>query len=79
MKHPNATVATYKSRRMKHLKHVSETLAKTIRKHFKTIANICNIQMKHSQQTYEIPETLETYACNMHVYATSRSTLATSR
>ena len=31
-----------------------------------------NIRMKHLK-------TLETYACNMYVYATSRSTFATSR
>ena len=34
-----------------------------------TLANIC---MKHLK-------TLETYACNMHVYETSRSTFAISR
>ena len=33
---------------------------------------LANIRMKHLK-------TLETYACNMHVYATSRSTFATSR
>jgi hypothetical protein len=27
--------------------------------------------MKYLQHTFETPETLETYACNMHVYATS--------
>jgi hypothetical protein len=43
MKYPDAIVAIYKSRQMKHLRHVSETLAKIIRKHLKTIANICNI------------------------------------
>jgi hypothetical protein len=26
--------------------------------------------MKHLQHTYETPETLKTYSCNMHVYAT---------
>jgi hypothetical protein len=30
--------------------------------------------MKYLQHTYETPETLKTYACNMHVYATSLST-----
>jgi hypothetical protein len=29
--------------------------------------------MKHLQHTNETPETLETYTCNMHVYATSPS------
>jgi hypothetical protein len=29
LKHPYATVATYKRRQMKHLKHASETLTKT--------------------------------------------------
>ena len=33
---------------------------------------LTNIHMKHLK-------TFETYACNMHVYATSRSTFATSR
>jgi hypothetical protein len=58
LKHPDATIATYKRRQMKHLKHVSETPTKTPEKHSKTIANICSIQMKHLQQTYETPETL---------------------
>ena len=31
LKHPNATVATYKRRQMKHLKQASETLAKHIK------------------------------------------------
>jgi hypothetical protein len=35
---------------MKHLKQVSETLAKTPKKHLKTIANICNIQIKQLQK-----------------------------
>jgi hypothetical protein len=53
-----------------------ETLAKTSRKHLKVIASICNIQMKHLQDTYETPET---YVYNMHVYATSKSIFAISR
>jgi hypothetical protein len=59
---------------------MSETLVKMPEKHWKTqckhmhhpdktLANIC---MKHLK-------TLETYVCNMHVYATSTSTFATSR
>jgi hypothetical protein len=48
LKH-HVTVATYKRRQMKHLKQTPETLAKTLEKHLRTIANICNIQMKHSQ------------------------------
>jgi hypothetical protein len=32
---------------MKHLKHASETLAKTAKKHLKSLQNICNIQIKH--------------------------------
>jgi hypothetical protein len=44
LKHPDATVVIYKRRHMKHLKHTSETLAKTPEKHLKTIANICNIK-----------------------------------
>jgi hypothetical protein len=34
---------------MKHLKQAFETLAKTPEKYLKTVANICNIQIKHSQ------------------------------
>jgi queuine/archaeosine tRNA-ribosyltransferase len=34
-------------KQMKHLKYMSETLAKTREKHLKIIANICNIQIKH--------------------------------
>jgi hypothetical protein len=45
----------------KRLKHNCENALK----HSKTIANTCNIQMIHLQHTYETPETLETYACNM--------------
>jgi hypothetical protein len=52
LKHLDITVVTYKRRQMKHLKHVSETLAKTLEKDLKTIVNICNIQIKHLQQTY---------------------------
>jgi hypothetical protein len=49
LKHPDTTVATYKRRQIKHLKQAYETLAKTAKKHLTTIANICNIQMKHLQ------------------------------
>jgi hypothetical protein len=42
LKHSDATVAIYK-------KKTDETLAKTPEKHVKTIANICNIRMKHLQ------------------------------
>jgi predicted RNase H-like nuclease len=35
-KHPNVTFTTYVSRQMKHLKHASETLAKTLQNHCKT-------------------------------------------
>jgi hypothetical protein len=39
--------------------------------------------MQHPNETlatyYETPETLEEYACNMHVYTTSGSTFATSK
>jgi len=38
---------------MKHLKHASETFVKTPEKHFKTIAKICNIQIKRLQHMYE--------------------------
>jgi hypothetical protein len=40
LKHSDATLPTYKRRQMKHLKHVSETLAETPKEHLKTIANI---------------------------------------
>ena len=56
---------------------------KHLQKHLKTLENHCkhmqhldemlaNIRIKHLK-------TLEIYAYNMHVYATSRSTFATSR
>jgi hypothetical protein len=78
LKHPDVTVAIYKRRQIKHLKQALETLVKTPEKYLKTIANqhpdetLAKIRMKHLK-------TLETYACNMHVYATSGSTFATSR
>jgi O-succinylbenzoate synthase len=37
LKHPDATLATYKRRQMKHLEHVSEML----KKHLKTLENHC--------------------------------------
>jgi hypothetical protein len=43
LKHPDTTLATYKKRQMKHLKHASETLAKQL----KTTANI----HKHPNKT----------------------------
>jgi hypothetical protein len=39
LKHPDVTVAIYKRRQMKHLKHALETLVKTPEKYLKTIAN----------------------------------------
>jgi hypothetical protein len=79
LKHPDAIVATYKRRQMKNLRQASETLAKTLEK---TVENYC----KHRQHPYETLanirikhlKTLETYAYNIHVYATFRSTFATS-
>jgi hypothetical protein len=53
LKHPDAIFATYKRRKMKHLKHVSETLAKIREKHLKTIANIRDIQIKYLQHKCE--------------------------
>jgi hypothetical protein len=56
---------------MKHLKHASETLAKTPEKHLKTIANICNIQMKHLQQTHETLKKIRLQhacMCNIQIY-----------
>ena len=71
---------TYKRRHMKQLKQASETLTKMSKNTWKLLQtyaasrwNTCN------QHTYETPETLETYTCNMHVYAISKSTFATSR
>jgi hypothetical protein len=85
LKHPDAILATYKRRQMKHLKHASETSAKTCEKHLKTIAthtqhpdkHTCNIRLKKKVGT------LETDACNIRVqtiatYATTPSTFATS-
>jgi hypothetical protein len=37
LKHPDATLATYVGRLMRHLKHACETLAKTNEKHFKPL------------------------------------------
>jgi hypothetical protein len=55
---PQSTFETFRCnscniqrRYTKHMKHVSETLAKTPEKNFDIIANICNIQMKHLQNT----------------------------
>jgi hypothetical protein len=60
LKHPDETFATYVYRQVKHLKHTSETLAKTPEKHMKShckniqhpdktlakyVSNICNIQI----------------------------------
>jgi hypothetical protein len=38
LKHLDTTLATYVSSQMKHLKHASETLAKTPQNHYKTYA-----------------------------------------
>jgi hypothetical protein len=51
LKHTDTTLATSRKRQMKHLKHVSETHAKTFEKHLKTIA-------KHMQDP---DKTLATY------------------
>jgi DICT domain-containing protein len=53
LKHPDATVATYKRKQMKHLKQASETLEITPEKHLKIIANIYSIQMNSCKHTYE--------------------------
>jgi hypothetical protein len=58
LKYLDATLAIYKRRQIKYLKHMSKTLEKTPEKHLKTIANIYNIQIKHFQY---ICETFETY------------------
>ena len=45
-----------------------------LEKHLKTIANICNNQMKHLQYMYETPETLRNIClqhagiCNIQIY-----------
>jgi hypothetical protein len=79
LKHLDTTVATYKRRQMKDLKQTFQTLVKTpenIWNHCKHIQHpdetLVNIRMKYLK-------TLEIYVCNMHVYATSRSTFATFR
>jgi hypothetical protein len=38
LKHPDATLATYVRRQIKHLKYASETIAKTLENHYKTYA-----------------------------------------
>jgi 5-carboxymethyl-2-hydroxymuconate isomerase len=53
LKYLDATLAIYKSRQMKHLKHTPKTLAKTLEKHMKTIANIRSIHLKYLQHTSE--------------------------
>jgi hypothetical protein len=53
LKHPDATLAIYRRRQIKHLKHAPETLAKISEKHMKTIANIRSIQIKYLQHTFE--------------------------
>jgi hypothetical protein len=49
------------------MKHLEQTLASYVYSHC-IICNIpiyfCNIHMKHLQHTFEISETLQTYACN---------------
>jgi len=40
---------------------------KHFQKRLKTIANLYNIKMKHLQQTYETPETLETCMYMQHL------------
>jgi cell division protein FtsB len=51
LKHLDTTLATYKRRQMKYLKHTS----KTLEKHIKTLENHC----KHMQY---LDKTLSTYA-----------------
>jgi hypothetical protein len=63
---------------MKHMKQASKILTKMSEKHLKIIAKhmsypdetLTNIRMKHLK-------TFETYACNMYVFATSKSTFTT--
>ena len=63
---------TLKTKRMKHL----QKYLKIFENHYKHMQHpdetFANIRVKHLKA-------LETYACNMHVYATSRFTFATSR
>jgi hypothetical protein len=47
LKYLDATVVTYKRIQMKQLKQCLKHLRKRLEKHLKTIACICNIQMKH--------------------------------
>jgi isocitrate dehydrogenase kinase/phosphatase len=61
LKHLDTTLATYKRRQIKHLKHGSETFAKTLKNTKKIIANIRNIQIKHLQymrETYATPDNI---------------------
>jgi hypothetical protein len=41
-------------KQLKYLQYASETLVKHLETLEKTIANICNIQIKHLQHAYEI-------------------------
>jgi len=48
LKYPDAIFATYNRRQMRHLKHVSETLAKTREKHLKTVVT----HSQHPDKTF---------------------------
>jgi hypothetical protein len=52
LKYLNATLATYVRGQMKHLKDVSEILAKTPENHCKNILNIQIKHLKHMCETY---------------------------
>jgi hypothetical protein len=43
LEHPDVTVAIYKRIQIKPLKHAFETFTKTLEKHLKIIAYVCNI------------------------------------
>jgi hypothetical protein len=49
LKYSDEILVTYKRRKIKHLKHVFETLTKTTEKCLKIIANIRNMQIKRLQ------------------------------
>jgi hypothetical protein len=63
----STTLASYKTRQMKHLKYTSETLAKTLEKHLKTIANIHNNQIKHLQHMCETYANPDEHTCNIYL------------
>jgi hypothetical protein len=53
LRYPDAILAKYKKRQIKHLKYVFKTLKKHVKKHLKIIATIRNIHIKYLHHTCE--------------------------